>query len=302
MNPETKIYTIIVTYNPLKWIDKCLACLAESSVSTEIVVVDNCSTDGAREYLPSKYQDLIWLPQDHNLGFGQANNLGIRYALEHGADYVFLLNQDAYVYTDTIKELLSESDGKSVLSPIHLNGSGSRLDDMFRIALSMTDLTILDDMLVNGTPAGGYRVQDVSAACWMIPCAVLDTIGGFNPVFFQYGEDNNYCQRLHYHGIELKVVTAARVCHDRKVHGNITVFNSNKLWRDIILIECDINKGARSRFVQFFKLLKRLYCKDLVRGMYRPFAFTANIFKLWCGYAKIRYSRRMDKSIGRTWL
>ena len=83
-----KIYAIIVTYNAMQrgWIDRCMQSLQASTVLATPIIVDNGSTDGTREHIPATYSDIIWMPQDRNLGFGQANNVGIRYALEHNAD------------------------------------------------------------------------------------------------------------------------------------------------------------------------------------------------------------------------
>lgn len=297
-----QIYTIIVTYNPLSWIDECLRCLKGSTVDTNIIIVDNNSTDGARNYLPKTYPEIIWLPQEKNLGFGQANNLGIKYALEHDADYVFLLNQDAYVFPDTIEKILNCSDGKSVMSPIHMNSNASALDQMFKCALRNSDLSLLDDILAIGKIAPSYSVPMVNAACWMIPRFVLENVGGFNPVFFHYGEDNNYCQRLNFYGIKLKIVVGSKICHDRNVHGNVEVFNKKKLWRDMMLIECDVNNSGLKRFVKYAKLLKKLYCKDVVHGAYKPFTFFMYIIKIYCMCMIFRKIREKDSCPGLNWL
>lgn len=297
-----KVYTIIVTYNPLKWIDRCLTCLKSSSIETQIIIVDNMSTDGARDYIPTKYPETIWLPQDRNLGFGQANNIGISYAMGEGADYVLLLNQDAYVERDMIEKIIQCSDGKSVLTPIQMNSQCTNLDTMFKIGLQISDLWMLDDMLIKGCLAPTYKADVINAACWMLPRSVIETIGGFNPIFFHYGEDDNYCQRLKYHGMDLLVVTKARMIHDREVHGNIKMFNRKKIWRDILLIECDINKNWKQRSKDYLKLLKKLYVKDLRIRQYIPFALTVNMLRMWLDYGKIKESRRVDKGVGQNWL
>ena len=94
-----RIFTVIVTYNAMQsnWIDKCLRSLQNSTIASTAIVVDNGSTDGTCEYVPNTFPDAVWLPQNKNLGFGQANNIGIRYALKNNADYILLLNQDATI-------------------------------------------------------------------------------------------------------------------------------------------------------------------------------------------------------------
>lgn len=284
------------------WIAKCLASLGSSSVPISPIVVDNLSTDGTREHVPSKYPDVVWLPQDKNLGFGQANNLGIRYALEHDADYVLLLNQDATIAPDAIEKMLAVSDGKSLLSPLHLNGDGTRIDEMFRLSLKYSNNLLNDDLLIRHTTAPCYESAEICAACWLMPIALIKKIGGFNPLFFHYSEDNNYYHRLVYHGVKTLLVPNTNINHDRLLHGNTQAFNHKKLHRDILLISCNINLTTKRRFFKYLQLLYTYYVLYLPQGKYRPFAWTKEIFWLMTHSGTIKKSRMMEKAEGTTWL
>ena len=129
---EKKVYTILVTYNAMPWIERCIGSLQASSMPTKVIVVDNHSADATMDFIRSHYPDIILLPQERNLGFGQANNIGIRYALEHDATHVLLLNQDAWIEEKMIETLLQYDDNNSLLSPIHLNGEGDAIDANFK--------------------------------------------------------------------------------------------------------------------------------------------------------------------------
>ena len=96
-------FIVIVTFNGMQWIEKCL-----NSVHSvyKIVVVDNYSSDDTVAYIKNKCPRAKLLLQSKNLGFGAANNIGISYALNQGADYVFLLNQDVYIESNTIDKLI----------------------------------------------------------------------------------------------------------------------------------------------------------------------------------------------------
>lgn len=297
-----KIYTVIVTYNAMQWIDRCLQCLRDSSITTIPVIIDNLSTDGTRDYIPSHYPEVVLLPQDRNLGFGQGNNVGIRYALEHEADYVLLLNQDAYIHSDSLQLMLEQSDGKSLLSPVHLNGDGSKLDKMFRFLIKETDNRIIDDILVGGSLAKSYIVGRISAACWFLPAAVIRRIGGFNPLFFHYSEDDNYLCRLKYHGINTVLVPLAKVNHDRGEHGNVAVFNAKKLHRDILLIACDINRTFPTRIKAYLRRLYECYAWELPVRSYIPFAWSREILWLLLNKSRINYSRKQEMREGQVWL
>ena len=112
-----KIYTIIVTYNAMQrnWITRSIDSLSKSTIETTPVIIDNGSTDGTRNYVPEHYPNAVWMPQDKNLGFGQANNLGMKYALEHQADYILLLNQDATLAPDAIEKMLPSLNSRKRL-------------------------------------------------------------------------------------------------------------------------------------------------------------------------------------------
>lgn len=250
-----KIITIIVTYNGMKWIDSCLRSLRMSTVPCTTVVIDNMSTDGTLDFIRANYPEVIILPQTQNLGFGQANNVGMRYALEQKADYVLLLNQDAYIADNMIQLLLAQSDGKSLLSPVHLNGDGSALDANFKQnTLLRATNTLLDDLLIDSLSAK-YPVHYVNAACWFMPISILHHIGGFNPLFRQYSEDDNYVHRLHYHHIPIYVVPQAKVRHDRKVVGNITVYKKGKVKRELFSEACNIDHTFPQRLKQYLKVI-----------------------------------------------
>lgn len=165
-----KIYTIIVTYNAMQknWIDCCMKSLKESTIPSIPIIIDNCSTDGTRLHIPSRYPDALWFPQNRNLGFGQANNIGIKYALENDADYVLLLNQDASLEKKALQLMLEASDGQSLISPIHLNGDGSRIDDLFHCSLRNARNSMDDDLIIGHKLQKSYETGEICAACWLI--------------------------------------------------------------------------------------------------------------------------------------
>lgn len=286
-----KVYAIIVTYNSMKWIEGCLQSLRSSTAGMGVVVVDNCSTDGTREYVPEHFPEVVWLPQERNLGFGQGNNLGMRYALEHDADYVLLLNQDAYLQKDALELMLRVADGRNLVTPLHLNGTGTMIDANFRESLKRADCTMLDDLLLQRDLKESYEIGESCAACWLMPVSMLREIGGFNPLFFQYGEDNNYFTRMLYHGRRNYVVPAARVWHDRTVHGNEKAFNSRRVARRILVVACSPNLSLASKCNRIFDSF-----------LMSPVQTLVEMLRLLPRMPKIMASLKKEKRIGRTWL
>lgn len=90
-----KVYVIIATYNGKKWINSCFSSIYNSTVPLNTIVVDNGSTDGTQNIIREQFPKVNIIQSKTNIGFGQANNLGIKKAYDSGADYIFLLNQDA---------------------------------------------------------------------------------------------------------------------------------------------------------------------------------------------------------------
>ncbi len=297
-----KIYTIIVTYNAMPWIDRCLTSLRNSSVNTTVVVVDNCSTDGTREHIPSTYPEVIWLPQEHNLGFGQGNNLGLRLALENDADYVLLLNQDAAIEKDALQLMLDASDGESLVTPLMLNGDGTKIDVLFGCSLKQIYVKLLEDMLVMNTFPNKAYIGETCAACWLIPIGMIKKIGGFNPLFFQYGEDNNYFQRIRFNGIKNIFVPRAIIYHDRLLYGNIDAFNTRRLRRDMLLASCDINNHFLKCLMIEIRLLLRCYIYELPKRQYVVGTYIREVVWILSHLQMIIKSRHKEAKGGTCWL
>lgn len=216
----SKIIVIIVTYNGEKWIETCLNCLQNSSQAVNIMIIDNASIDNTKTIIKNKFPDIRLIEEDKNLGFGQANNIGIKYALKEKADYIFLLNQDAYIYPDTIDKLFTvyeQHKEYGIISPLQLNGSGEKLDNRFRQFIANNYPNTFVQKVENTDPGLPeiFPVRFVNAAAWFISRKCLEKTGLFHPLFYHYGEDNNYCSRSQYHGFKTGIVTHAFVCHDR---------------------------------------------------------------------------------------
>ena len=89
-----KILVIIVSYNFERWIDRCLNSLRQSEQQADVVVIDNASQDRTVSLIESRYPEVRLIKSKENLGFGRANNIGMKIALKEGYDAVFLLNQE----------------------------------------------------------------------------------------------------------------------------------------------------------------------------------------------------------------
>ena len=211
-----RVFAIVVTFNGDKWYDRCFSSLSESEIPVETIVVDNASCSESLCYLKQRFPSIHLIENGENLGFAKANNIGIRYALDHGADFVFLLNQDAWVEKNTISALIdtfSDCENTGIAVPMQMNGSYSGLDDCFAGYLSKG---IVSDLYMKHLQ-DYYVLPFVNAAAWMVRADCINQVGGFDTLlFFHYGEDENYCQRVRYHKYNLVLNTRCSFCHDRE--------------------------------------------------------------------------------------
>src|SRR5271169_3428718 len=102
-----KLATVILNWNGKSDTLACLESLPEDHL---VIVVDNGSTDDSVEAISQTFPDVILLKTGENLGYAGGNNVGIEYALKHGADLVLLLNNDTVVDREFIPSLLKAAE------------------------------------------------------------------------------------------------------------------------------------------------------------------------------------------------
>ena len=267
MKKNVNVKIIIVTYNGMQWLARCLS----SCIGYDVIVVDNASTDETITFIKENFPDIKLIRQNSNLGFGLANNIGLSIALIEGADYVFLLNQDAYLQPHTIDTLIKvhkTNKDYGVISPIHLNGDGSKLDKNFSSYLKVSDSLIFDS-LKQKYSHDIYEVPFINAAAWLLPRKTIEAIGGFDPLFFHYTEDDNYCQRVLFHDMKIGVVPNTYIFHDRdEKNSNGPISEKDKLiskeryfkhrWANI---NVEIDKDVKRNKKDLLKRIVKLYLK-----------------------------------------
>ena len=140
----------------------------------------------------------------------------------------------------------------------------------------------------------------------MISRQTVETIGGFDPLFFHYGEDINYCQRLHFHKKLIAFTPWATVCHDRGEHGNMAVYNKRAVISNLLCVHSNINHYAftiKESIVKFTLLLWWRIIKSLCSFKWEQFNLLVSSY--WGYVVKIPAifkSRRQNKKVGHNWL
>lgn len=304
---EPKIYVIIVTYKGKQWYDRCFTSLRESSISIKTIVVDNASNDGTVEYIRERFPEIHLIESKENLGFGRANNLAMRYALDEGCDYVFLLNQDTWVEPDVIEKLVKvhqQHDEYGILSPLHVAPDGKNLNMLVDDGKNQYEknLDLLSDSLL-GVCKEVYPISYVNAAAWLLPRKTLETVGGFDPIYFHYEEDDDYLNRVYYHKLGVGLCPQARIVHDHSNLFDAMLVSKTRIHRDQLLKVRFANPNSNESITKQRRYLFRKVIVFWLRGDKR------NAKALWADFKflgenrqAIENSRRENKKVQASWL
>src|SRR5690606_31380980 len=120
-NFQMKVNVVIVTYNRKELLVNCLEAISQQSYDYDkVILVDNASTDGTIEFLESKQlldnPKLVLLKQTENTGGAGGFSAGMKYAFEHGADYVWMMDDDAVPHQNALEQLMKHA------TPNHIYG------------------------------------------------------------------------------------------------------------------------------------------------------------------------------------
>lgn len=220
-NNEDSCWIVIVHYNGAEWIEKCLGSFSKTKYEDNIIVVDNCSTDRhGVEIITTKFPKVTFIKLNENIGFGRANNVGIEFAIEKKTQYVFLLNQDAWICKpDTIEKLVQVADNQdnyAIVSPIHYNSDETALDEGFATYLSTSKNSQWASDTFFSYKENVYQIPFINAAAWLINLHYFQKIGLFDDAYFMYGEDVDLVNRTLFHQFKIGFTPFASICHARE--------------------------------------------------------------------------------------
>lgn len=211
MNTMVLVVAVILNWNNAPDTVACLGALQRlKNDGLEILVMDNGSTDDSVQAIRSAFPQVEILENGANLGFGGGNNPGIRLALERGADWVWLLNNDAVVDDRTLPALLETGREPRVGAVgsvlIQHDGTGRiqawgggrlhRVRGVVRYGVGPRD-----------------RIDYLTGASLLVRAAAFRTVGLLDPDYFLYWEDVDFSLRLQEAGFRLAVAPDSRVAH-----------------------------------------------------------------------------------------
>lgn len=220
-----KIFLIILNWNGKEDTLECLASVKRLEIGgcqLEVVVVDNASTDGSVEEIKTRFKEITILQNNRNLGFAEGNNVGIKYALAHGTDYIILLNNDTLVDKNLINKLLKamEKDRTiGIVGPkIYFAPGFEYHRDRYKAEERGKVIWYAGGKIdwqniyashrgVDEVDHGQYDKEEetdfVSGCAMMVRKEVFEKIGLLDARYFLYYEDNDLCQRAKRAGFKI---------------------------------------------------------------------------------------------------
>ncbi|HWP83428.1 MAG TPA: glycosyltransferase family 2 protein [Bacteroidota bacterium] len=240
------VYVILVNWNGKADTLECLSSLQKVHYSNaRVLVVDNASSDGSVEAFRSQFPSVELIENSVNVRFAGGNNVGIRHALERGAEYVLVLNNDTVVDAMVLDELIrtAESDpsigmvGAKVLyytDPQRIWFAGGRIH-WWSGWIAHEGIREMDRRQHDIVKDVDY----LTGCCILAKREVIEEIGLFDERFFMYGEDVDWCLRARRAGYRLVFQPKAKVWHKVSVSvgGHFSWFkNWNKLKSNLRLL------------------------------------------------------------------
>lgn len=208
VGPELSV--VVASFNTKDLLRECLATVrtATRGLDSEVVVVDNSSSDGTPAMVASEFPEVTLLANQKNEGFARANNRAMKLAKGR---FVLLLNPDTLVPPETIGPLLSflRDHPKVGLVGCRIDRPDGRLDEAckrnFPTPWSALARFLAIDRVFPGrtgyrrsgdNPAGTYEVDAVVGAFMLLRRETLDDVGGLDEDYFMFGEDLDWCYRV----------------------------------------------------------------------------------------------------------
>lgn len=219
---------VIVNWNVRDLLQRCVESVRSSqrSISTEIIVVDNASTDGSVEMLRAEFPQTVLIANRENRGFPAANNQGI--ATAEGR-YVLLLNPDTEILADALDTLVQYMDahpdvglvGPQLLYPDgQVQSSRRRYPTLATLFFESTWLeslaprSLLRRYFVLDQPDNAVLDVDwVTGAAMLARREAIQQVGGMDEHFFMYSEELDWCRRIKAAGWRVVYHPSAQVIH-----------------------------------------------------------------------------------------
>lgn len=239
-----KITAVVVTYNRLELLKHGIECLKSQQKLNDIIIVDNGATDGTHQYLDqltnqesdnhSQVKTPVTVIHQENVGGSGGFYTGIKAAFEHGADWIWCMDDDVFPQEDCLEHLLNEVDKPDVgiLAPRRMLDGHVFTHEFSRFNFDNPFASLHGDKLAKRDIRSTTEIVGCDFEGPFINRKVVEKIGLPNKDLFIFCDDTDYCLRAHLAGFKLYYVPQALM--DKHLffsNDNWTTRNQKKKWK-----------------------------------------------------------------------
>ncbi|MGB8931643.1 MAG: glycosyltransferase family 2 protein [Anaeromyxobacteraceae bacterium] len=249
-----QVVVVVLTFNTARYVDACFGALARARLAgsrAEVLAVDNASTDGTAAQIRARYPWVSVIENPQNLGFAGGNNVGMRAAIDRGADWIYLLNPDTEVEAGFLEHALAVAretpNAGSVQSLLLLPGERPLINTAGnRIHFLGFGYCGLLGAPIEAAPPAPVEIPFASGAAVLLSVPALREIGLFDEFLFLYQEDMDLGWRLRLSGFVNFLAPASVVLHHYEFSRNVRKYFFLERNRLIVLFK---NLAPRSLLV-----------------------------------------------------
>lgn len=255
MNIQPLVSVSVVNYNGRKFLPDFFESIFQQTYrNIEVIFVDNCSADGSVSFVREKFPQVQIIENIENSGYAEGNNIGFRAAK---GEYILVINNDTVLQKNLIEKLVGsfeEIPNLGVVQPmVRLMENSEQLDacGSFWTNTGFNYHYGIYKSAQSPLYQNRFPVYSVKGMCMMMPRSVIERVGLFDPDFWCYFEETDFCHRVWLAGYECWYVPDAFLYHymggtSRKKPSSLIQFHSfkNRLcsyvknlgWREMILV------------------------------------------------------------------
>ena len=277
---------LIVNWNTRDLLVECLNSIQENlaaapALQAETFIIDNASSDDSVSVIKNQFSWIKLIENHQNVGFAKANNQGIKVSKGR---YLLLLNSDALLFENTIKEMINFADNQNevaVVGSMWLNPDGSfqasynDFPKLFPECMPPLGIAKIfySPFFPSYPPEESKKIKRcdwVGGACMLVRKSAIDEVGLLDENYFMYVEEADWCYRMVKAGWEVVYLPQAKVIHlggqsaDRiSLQQQIRLYHSKYYF---FLNHCGFLEGKFFKcFIHFSALIKSCYW--LIRGL-----------------------------------
>jgi GT2 family glycosyltransferase len=268
------VWIVPVNFNGLDDTRKCLRSLAQLTTPASVVVVDNASIQDPTAALKAEFPHVNVVRNPVNGGWSGGNNTGIRFALQRGADFVILLNNDTVVHPELVARLVAAMEAHpdyGIIGPV--------IRHMQEPDVVMTDGAVFNRPGYPGffqrqpvpeRPGAVNETDIVNGCCMLVRAAVFEKIGLIDDRFFLIHEESDFCLRARQAGWKCGVLGEGLVWHK----GSSAFQRSGKRWQryydtrnlGLLLARHHTSRRGLSSYARYLRYAYHRYCHEREAG------------------------------------